>query len=354
MPDINNAVINGVLCYISSARQTYTDQVMLSVCLSYYDSEKISQAKEALYSFSDEACVVRRGDNKNKANIQDIINLYRKLDEDNTPLPKFLADRFDCMPPASGYEVIADHILQLMTEISNLSSEVSVLKATMSSPTSENLNDMKEDIYDIKNILLQQSTESRVQVPVVNTKKVDHPASKELGPKTYAHVSKSPPNAAKHKTSGSDVASGSGVTVNTKSNAKISTAAGKQLDDVSIHGKQGEWQVVNRKNKREVIKGQRKSISTIKAVKQTADLYVGRCDPSVTEEALKNYINNEVNIMIENCECLAGSVDDRRVKSFKVTVSLEDRDKLLSPSVWPENIRVRKYYNNRNNGSIKK
>ena len=58
-----------------------------------------------------------------------------------------------------------------------------------------------------------------------------------------------------------------------------------------------------------------------------------------------------------SCVCLSG--DDSDIKSFKVTVSYDDRDVVLDASIWPENITVRKYYKKRsmvdssNNRSIK-
>ena len=35
---------------------------------------------------------------------------------------------------------------------------------------------------------------------------------------------------------------------------------------------------------------------------------------------------------------------DADVKSFKVTVNSENRDKLLDGNLWPENVHVRKYF----------
>ena len=41
------------------------------------------------------------------------------------------------------------------------------------------------------------------------------------------------------------------------------------------------------------------------------------------------------------CECLN---EFNGVKSFKVSLSLDNRNKLLSSSIWPKNIVVRKFY----------
>ena len=128
MSDIKNAVINGVLCYLSSARHTLTDQAMCTICLSFYNSDKISEAKELLFKIGNETTVKRRGEAKSKADLMDIINLLRKLDENRANVPKFVADNFCTMPPASGFETIAEHIINLTMEISTLKNEIQNLK----------------------------------------------------------------------------------------------------------------------------------------------------------------------------------------------------------------------------------
>ena len=62
--EIKNAVINGVLCYLSSARHRLTDQAIVTVCLSFYNGEKISEAKEFLFKLTRETITRRRGEGK--------------------------------------------------------------------------------------------------------------------------------------------------------------------------------------------------------------------------------------------------------------------------------------------------
>ena len=122
-----------------------------------------------MYTFVNDSIVRRRGDGRAKADLSDMIALLRRIDEDNISIPSFVCDNFRSMPPASGFEAIADHIVNLMGEISTLRSEVNSLR-TYHPVTLETLSDLKEDIYDIKNILMQKSTQlqfdvTRVQLP---------------------------------------------------------------------------------------------------------------------------------------------------------------------------------------------
>ena len=54
------------------------------------------------------------------------------------------------------------------------------------------------------------------------------------------------------------------------------------------------------------------------------------------------YIEVEYDINVISCECLHNNRDD--INSLKVTLSFEDRNKMLNSNLWPQNILVRKYF----------
>ena len=58
------------------------------------------------------------------------------------------------MPPASGYEVLADYLIQLTEEISGLKEQVRLLKDSNVASVREDMIDIKEDLHDIKNIVM--------------------------------------------------------------------------------------------------------------------------------------------------------------------------------------------------------
>ena len=70
---------------------------------------------------------------------------------------------------------------------------------------------------------------------------------------------------------------------------------------------------------------------------------MGNCDISVTNETLTQYIKDEIDVKILNITNLDTRHDS--YTSFKVTIDINDRSKLLSPEVWPFGIICRKYYN---------
>ena len=76
------------------------------------------------------------------------------------------------------------------------------------------------------------------------------------------------------------------------------------------------------------------------------DLYIGNCDNVVTPDSISEYILDEMNIRIVKCEPLVSR--NVNSKSFKVTMNITDRLKLISAEVWPEGIICRKFYSPRN------
>ena len=109
------------------------------------------------------------------------------------------------------------------------------------------------------------------------------------------------------------------------------------------------WQVVNRKKRPFTgVKGTQKNEGRLKEVSECCDFYVGRCSPETSVDDINNFVSNVIDV--PTISCVKISADESKVKSFKLTVLAENEDKLLDPSVWPKNIRVRRYFYSRNNG----
>ena len=83
-------------------------------------------------------------------------------------------------------------------------------------------------------------------------------------------------------------------------------------------------------------------MNDLRSAVKTADLYLGNCNLSVTSEIIENYVLKEMNIKLRKCEPLKAR--DPNTTSFKLTLTLDDRLKLLNADVWPENIVCRKFY----------
>ena len=134
--------VNNVLCFISTAKHTYTDHNIICSCQSFYKADEISEAKDLLFEIANEAIIKRRGESRMKNDLCDMLTLMRKLDENK-------------MPPAAGIEVVAEHIVSLMSEITLLRAEVTLLK---DENPSNSFIEIKEELKDIKLILNKNPT----------------------------------------------------------------------------------------------------------------------------------------------------------------------------------------------------
>ena len=69
---------------------------------------------------------------------------------------------------------------------------------------------------------------------------------------------------------------------------------------------------------------------------------MGRCDPKVSDEDLMKYVQEDLKVHVIACKTI--SKDEAPVKAFKLTMKAEDSEKLLDATLWPEYIRIRKFF----------
>ena len=147
--------VNNILCYISTARHAKTDEQILQYCLPFYDLNDIREAKDILCKLSNERNTKRRGDNSKTTEISDILDLFRKYDDTNISIPKYVADSFNAMPPTAGYDLLSPLLVSLIEEIQNLKEDMKNFK-DVNTTNDIILNDsvlIKGDLIDIKSSL---------------------------------------------------------------------------------------------------------------------------------------------------------------------------------------------------------
>ena len=88
-----------------------------------------------------------------------------------------------------------------------------------------------------------------------------------------------------------------------------------------------------------------------KAALRTSDVYVGRVDTEVTMEDIEKYIGDTFDLTLFDIEKL--NIVSSQYNAFKITVKVNERDKLFKPECWPEGIIVNKYYNRSTKNSNK-
>ena len=72
------------------------------------------------------------------------------------------------------------------------------------------------------------------------------------------------------------------------------------------------------------------------------DIFSGGCSYNTTEQRINDHVTSK-GIRVINCVSIEANV--RFYMPFKITVSPDDRYKLLFPSLWPVNTFVRMFRN---------
>ena len=156
-------MINNILSYIQSARDSNTGIETINTVENFYKSKEIQKSKTVIYETIGEAPKGRR-DTRN--DIQDILNAFDSANEKQIPLPTYAAVGKDALPPANGYEFLKDALDNVSVEISSLKSEISKLKSQkkeelrdeVMSSISELIQEMKQEfINEIANLKSQFS-----------------------------------------------------------------------------------------------------------------------------------------------------------------------------------------------------
>ena len=110
------------------------------------------------------------------------------------------------------------------------------------------------------------------------------------------------------------------------------------------------FQRVHKKKKRKPsssIVGSKKASDSgiMRSAPKCLDIYIGNVNLGVDVDIVTKYIKDETNVNIKSC--IALKTRNPNYTSFKISVSLNDRETLLSADVWPEGVICRKFHSPR-------
>lgn len=159
---LENSVLNGVLCYLSTSRNAVPFDSIVSSTVAYYTSETIKCAKELIYKICKEVPTNRKAcashPNPATADVKDILTLLEKQEEKNVELPSFYAKDASSLPPSSGFDSIAVVMCSMRDEVTSLRQEVSQLRQATQNDFKaiEGVSCVIQDVADIKTLLHAQ------------------------------------------------------------------------------------------------------------------------------------------------------------------------------------------------------
>ena len=361
MPDLSNTVLNDVLCYISSARDSITLENLIVNCNAFYSVEAVKEAKGIISRVCNVTPITRKasaGKTPTPANIRDIDACFQKIEEDGLEKPSFVAKGFSSFPP-NGFEHIAPMLCSLHDQLAALRHEIVELKKNSERDvrTMNNVDMVLQDVAEVKALVQRQSApqnDERVQGPTTD----DTAATRTL---LHSSQIAEPSEINEGNSSGSNNNDSTGNRWNTANTRPYPNARRRnglfanpnrrqfnasRSDPIANnrssegHGSQNSIRSP-RGQQRTTIAGTRTSDSAISGGTRIYDVYVGGCQPEATTEMISEYCS-ENGVTLKKCEALNSA--SSWVKSFKISVTSEDREKLLVGEFWPSGINVRKFF----------
>ena len=390
--ELKNTIANDLLCYIASARSSMTKNAMTTSCVGFYSPEAIKEAKELISKLNNERPITRRktdnNPNPNLIDLQDICACFEKLENNaNSMIPTFVASGFSAFPPR-GFEAIAPTICALRDELAAYRVELAELKNIneRDARSINNVNILMQDVSEMKTMMhhVYTSTPKRSQAPPPNDILQEQGVMASSTTPTTNDASHSSDHGARNNStdlvvlSSDSSANGEGSQIERDNEANAEHGGGFTLvqnrpyanairrsglpanpnrrgghqrggangrgphNDGRRTGSDGQLARGQRNN---IIVGSRPSESDIAANDRVYDIYVGGCNPQSNEQSIENFC---IKYGVTPKKCLTLPIKSEWVKSYKVSVTAEDRDKILKADFWPTGVFVRKFFRGKN------
>ena len=360
--ELQNTILNDVLCFLYTSRDSITNEDAINMTVSFYDSEAIKEAKSKIFKICQEKYTARKASknspNPSIANVQDILDLFIKMEGKNFLFPSFVAKSFTSMPPP-GFTHFARILGSLRDEMTSLKEEIKQLREAreVDLKSLEDVSDVKQDIADIKVTLNSRAPLFQRQVTAPALKK-SHVAAVPIQNQVAAVSRQCPETAPLPRPvdpSQSSARISTGEPHQSDLQPTISSGEGNFTYAQAILSRQGPFNSSrqqtsspprNRHNHRSKksmnVKGTSESEEDLSGVPRTLDIFVGGCILDTTVNKVINHCKKRGNLSFVECDIL--EIRSRRSKAFKVSVLAEDRDKLLVPEFWPIGVYVQKFF----------
>ena len=363
----DNNVINELLAYVNTYRHGSNKRKMREACSGFYTEEEIFNAKIVLHSRNPSLfgeCIKRQdstvgGRTKEEANLDDIYDWFRKLD-DNDISVNICAKDLRRVPRFNPEE----------TESTSMLERIIKLEETMNSEKSTHLaligrtSKLEEKVFNGTESLENKLNQVNDSLNKTETQVVK--MSNE-----FINIDK---EVKSQKISFSDALKTTLSQVNNKSNNKHSNAAingasnntimsGNSPDNQNNSNSQNasnsgdnDWQVAGENKKRKkALLGTARPVSAgsgstgkiFGAPPPSRHFVVERVRKEITNEDLTAYIGTK-NSELEVRSLVCMSHEEAIYKKYKLEISVEDCKIVYAPDFWPFGTRIRPFFRKKN------
>ncbi|KAI5635898.1 hypothetical protein NE865_11408 [Phthorimaea operculella] len=354
-------IINELLTFVQNKIDVLDELSITQICATNFSEADIEDAKKKLDDALEGGSTYlrsRRGEDKKKKDIKDIIKAFKETDPKVHPC--FVAKDLNRLPPVS-----FDHV-----DVTRLLKDLTIMKTELLSLRNEAA--LKTDILDIQTKIntdlsaLRTSIDSASSTMIVtNTPKTrkNTPKKRVTTPKTRASNPKTQDTTPKKLT---------GKPRGSLPRPPMTEAPRTRLDSTELEtthtpnyrnivipkstitsvDEDGYTKVVRKKRKSNLCGSAKCLTSTIQVAELPLAVYVSRLSQSTTADNIKEYIREKGEQCIEVQQL--GQKYETSFRSFKILVPKTKLSVFLNNEFWPEGLKYRLFrerYNTAKNGN---
>ncbi|KAJ2942449.1 hypothetical protein O0L34_g16054 [Tuta absoluta] len=354
-------IINELLTFVQNKIDVLDELSIAQICGSNFTDDEVEKGKAVLYNaFPASKVPLRRGEDKKKKDLKDIIKILKESDP--IDLPTFVAKDLNRLPPVS-----FDHVdvTRLLKDINILKTDLQTMKADSVSKMELANLDMKisTELTGLKSTIQKADTQCKKKktnnmnistTPKRNDNRLTlmpTPACNVTGSPepihtpSYRDIIREP-----RQKRGNSSSTAPRQTGNNSAAATEQSASRTAKDNVVNHNftddrpndDNGKFTtVVNRKTKRRNLRGSLQNSTRILVNEPKVFIYVSRTKKSTTAADIISHISD----MNESCVGVELLKQNKELdfNSFKIAVNVGQLEKFLSNDFWPSGLVFRRY-----------
>nr|XP_034839594.1 uncharacterized protein LOC117995713 [Maniola hyperantus] len=339
-------IVDEFLCFVQNKIDILDELSIIQICATNYTDVEIETGKSTLYSVCthDLRNIHRKGDDKKKKCIKDVIKLLKEVDPKS--LPNFVARDLSRLPPVS-----FDYV-----DVTRLLKDMSIMKTELMELKTQFITELKEIRTSC-----QERNESTPRVSVSPERTNSTSPSKTLQPVAVPSPTRTQANGAEtvHTPSYRDIVFNSnhprratsarmqgmrsgqtGLAPTT--NLVAASDASSKITELPPENKTDSFTVVvNKKRKSKNMRGTSDTECRIQVADSQCSIYVSRAKKSVTVNDILEHISDrgEQCISVEQLK----QNKETSFNSFKITIPASRLGTFLDGKFWPAGLVFRRY-----------
>ncbi|KAJ0174333.1 hypothetical protein K1T71_010479 [Dendrolimus kikuchii] len=328
-------IINEFLTFVQNKIDVLDEISITQICATNFSEIEIETGKNVLFEScgSGQRNVQRKGDDKKKKNIKDVIRLLKEVDPDMQPI--FVAKDLNRLPPVT-FDYI--DVTRLLKEITALRAEVTDLQLKVTEEVTDlrnSLNSSAEKITSRSNAEINKSETPPPVIVPLSTQELSEGDDIVYTP-TYRDIAKD------GRMQQAKMICKRRVHTNENRVQERTTHDSTNLRNTSNNDEE-EFKVVSYKKprKQQNLRGTLLTSSKIQAAQSHCAIYVSRINKSVTEVDIREHIKE----MGQECIGIDMLKQKRETNfnSFKVTILSSKIETFLDTGFWPVGVVYRRF-----------